>query len=112
MSTRTHAARADGRACPEMLSGLENAFASVLSLPIFDNGHLVNGGADALVRARPPGRALALIVNCYARQETRVVPAFHVASRVDRDRSRQSSAKVTPLPVARSPSSIAYRGAG
>jgi hypothetical protein len=36
--------------------------ASVLSLS--------QSGADALVRARPPGRALALIVNSYAGQDT------------------------------------------
>jgi hypothetical protein len=35
-----------------------------------ENGRLGKSGADAVVRARPPGRTLALIVNSYAGQVT------------------------------------------
>src|ERR1017187_2965506 len=44
-----------------------------------ENGRLGKSGADAVVRARPPGRALALIVNSYAGQVTSQPANFSVS---------------------------------
>src|ERR1035437_1830456 len=44
-----------------------------------ENGRLGKSGADAVVRARPPGRTLALIVNSYAGQVTSQPANFSVS---------------------------------
>jgi DNA-binding response OmpR family regulator len=49
--------------------------ASALPRGILDNGGLDQSGADALVRARPPGRALAPSVDSYTAQDTSALPA-------------------------------------
>jgi len=63
-------------AAPEAVA-LEATPAPASALPrgILDNGGLDQSGADALVRARPPGRALAPSVDSYAAQDTSALPA-------------------------------------
>jgi len=45
-------------------------WSSLLSRLDSDNASRGQAGADALVRARPPGRVLALIVNSHAGEST------------------------------------------